>query len=117
MPVFAAAGSGVPLAGGLAADAEQDRWRGVRIYAAPGEVVTETTIYDDDGVTLGWNALDGRETVVRVATDEKAVLVTARSRGRHRPAYDAIDVEIVDVASRSPRVVQTAGEVPLRLKA
>ena len=117
LPVFAAAGSGVPLAGGLAADAEQDRWRGVRIYAAPGEVVTETTIYDDDGVTLGWNALDGRETVVRVATDEKAVFVTARSRGRHRPAYDAVDVEIVDVASRSPRVVQTAGEVPLRLQA
>jgi alpha-glucosidase len=113
LPLFAAAGSAIPVARHRAAAADRDNWRGLRVFADPGQGRREALFYDDDGVTPNWRAGAGRVTRVTVETTEDKVVLAATSEGRYRPAHPAIVAELIDVGRRAARLA--AGTVELRL--
>jgi alpha-glucosidase len=113
LPLFAAAGSAIPVARHWVAAADRDDWRGLRIFAGPGQGRFEALLYDDDGLTREWRTGAGRVTRVAVETTEGEVVLAAGAEGRYRPVYPVIVAELIDVGGRAARLA--AGDVELKL--
>jgi len=97
IPLFAAGGSMIALSGKLdAIDPRQDTVRTLRVFPHRQADVSSAELYDDDGVTPGWDSGAGRLLRVELGTDARcASQLSATSAGRYQPPYGRVRIEAV----------------------
>jgi len=97
IPLFAAGGSMIALSDKLdAIGPRQDTVRTLRVFPHRQADVSSAELYDDDGVTPGWDSGAGRLLRVELRTDAggKSQL-SATPAGRYQPPYGRVRIEAV----------------------
>ncbi|WP_029010215.1 TIM-barrel domain-containing protein [Azospirillum halopraeferens] len=93
IPLFVRAGAVLPLAEGLTrADSARDVQRTWALFPAPGQAVTESLEYADDGVSAAALAGDHRLTRFTLDGDGAALRLVWTASGPYRPAHDGATV-------------------------
>jgi len=95
LPLLVRAGAGLPLSSRLAyADSAQDQSRELKLFPLRGDGQSEGMIFEDDGVSHGWQRDDALWLNWQMKTSAQRIDVTLTTRGQFRPAWRSLTLSL-----------------------